>query len=170
MVATPRPDQLPDQIKGIKRQLDVLSRSKFVQYQPIPLLTAAVNNDYSNSTTTPKLLVLGGYTFTAGVPVIHLGYYVIFAATGVAAGQIQLNATDSVTLATTTLLVTSGSSPGASVLTSPGTSTVTSFVDVPYTVPANWFGHTVMLAVYSTLLSGTGTLSAYPIYAREAAS
>lgn len=171
MVATPRPDALPDQIKGIKRQLDVLSRTRYVQYLPIPLLATAVNNDYSNTTTTPKQLAVGGYTFTAAAPVIHVGWYVSLTATGGGAtAQLQVKIVDAATLTTTTALTVTGATPGAAALTAATAGFASAVIDTVYTVDPSFVGHSTVLQCYSQMLTGTGTIVAYPVYAREAAS
>lgn len=171
MVATPLPDRLPDQIKGIRRQLDVLSRTKYIQYLPIPLLATAVNNDYSNTTTTLKQLAVGGHTFTASVPAIHIGWYVqLTASGGAASAQLQVKIVDAATLTTTTALTITGSTPGAAVLTAATAGFLTGVVDSTYTVDPSFVGHSTVLQCYSQMLTGTGMIVAYPVYAREAAS
>jgi hypothetical protein len=171
MVATPRQDGLTDRLKAVSRQLEVLSRTRYTQYQRIPLLSTAANNDYSNTTTTAKQLAIGGYTFSASVPAIHVGWYVTLTASGgAAAAQLTVQAVDAETLAVSTLLTITGTTPGAGVLSAALAGTLTGVIDTAYQVPSSWYGHTVVLQCYSQMLSGTGTIVAYPVYATEAAS
>lgn len=167
MVATPQPDDLGSRIKRIAGQLDVLTRTRYSQYQPIPLLAVATNNDYSNTTTTAKLLAVGGYTFNSAIPVIHVGWHCTFTASTAATASVTVTALDQATSATTTVITAT-----PQVLTAPASSggTFAGFFDTSYTVPATFVGHTVMLQCYTQMVSGTGTVVAYPVSAREAAS